>query len=216
MQCVSHEMRLLSYSAELGCFIFKTGGSNKQTSFPPKPLTPPNPIKWLENRNADVERKDSYRWVIVFMSSGAQICLNATFTHIINLYCLPALYIELYSKAVGGMEKKGALPKNQIPRSFHSLLATCCRPFPYWNVRHKQLSQKIWVVSAAHWIIIPSLISHPWALCAHLRLGDDSDSCAPVWEDSLIFRTPYWLGLAQRFWLAASLRPVLTRGFWFG
>lgn len=39
---------------------------------------------------------------------------------------------------------------------------------------------------------------------------------APVWEDSLIFRTPYWLGLAQRFWLAASLRPVLTRGFWFG
>lgn len=26
------------------------------------------------------------------------------------------------------------------------------------------------------------------------------------WEDSLIFRLLYWLGLVQRFWLAASLR----------
>lgn len=178
MQCVSHEMRLLSYSAELGYFIFKTGGLNKQTTFSSPHL---HPIKWLRNRNADVGRKDSYRWVIVFMSSWARICCYAAFTHIINLYCLPALYIELYSRAIGGMKKKKnhvISPQNRISRSFHLLSATCCRLFPCWNVRKKELSLKEkekkkenWVASAALWIITAPLITHPRALCARLRLG---------------------------------------------
>lgn len=79
------------------------------------------------------------------MSSWAQICCYAAFTHIINLYCLPALYIELYSRAVGGMKKKKnhvISPQNRISPSFHLLLATCCRLFPCWNVRKKELSLK--------------------------------------------------------------------------
>lgn len=142
MQCLSHEMLLLSYSAELGCFIFKTGGSNKQTS--PPPLAPTMRMKWLENRNADVGRKVSYRWVIVFMSSRAQICFNATFTHVINLYLLPALSIELYGKAIGGMEKKlpHDFPQNLNLLSFHLLLATCCRLFPSWSVRQNFHTKK--------------------------------------------------------------------------
>lgn len=65
-----------------------------------------------------------------------------------------------------------------------------------WDKRnfHQKKKKKIWVLSTAHWIITPSLISTPWVLWAHLRLGDDSDSCTsvggqPDLQDSLLTGT---------------------------
>lgn len=226
MKCSVSPMRCacLVILQSLGILFLKLGAwINKLLFLPP---TKP-PIKWLRNRNADVGRKDSYRWVIVFMSSWAWICCYAAFTHIINLYCLPALYIELYSRAIGGMKKKKSCdfsPQNRISRSFHLLSATCCRLFPCWNVRKKELSlkekekkEKLGRISST--LNNNASINYPplGPVCASpTGLTTVTPAPAPVWEDSLIFRTPYWLGLAQRFWLAASLRPVLTRGFWFG
>lgn len=68
-----------------------------------------------------------------------------------------------------------------------------------WEKRnfHLKKRKKInWVASAALWIITPPLITHPWALCARLRLGDDGDSCPctsvggqPDLQDSLLTGT---------------------------
>lgn len=100
---------------------------------------------------------------------------------------------------------------------------------PELNQGKKETATKVCVLEATLWTI-QFLTSTQWQqpLWYSARLHPDeepyppvdSDSdCYPwtiVWEDSLILRLLYWLDLVQRFWLAASLRPVLTPGFWFG